>query len=539
MKKGGTKGPTGALAIVLSCPKCGAPFTIDDETVTRTCDHCGSLLILSAPDRDEIYVADGRIQGPQDVLEIVILYRVQAQRAEIVHRYQDQDGNPPAEYLIQARLRDYERQLRGLARLLDARCLHVPYWHVTGKIVQGILGRHRDGPKLTRLRAFAVEHTVPGYDTREANLRDRGLRLSAARVRPLTARDVREKGSFLPFLPVPEQSYREIDKWRGQDLDPEMEPVTKQGLFLFPRRVLVYRPYWLARVIADKGQEGVLADGTFETIAGYPDEFEARALLGLAIPDPLRSGEETYRKVHIIASRCPDCGFEAALDRRYTIVICANCHRALKPQATGISIVPCAHARGGPSGLDADQLPFWRYGFRVQLRGGKPLDRLEDYARAVFPQGPPPGFQPSGSHLWVPAFRLLGTEAGDEAFKGLLEWIHARPPEVQPEKVPLGGKPTLWGVSLPEQEARAVAPLVLFGLHGKQSASRLTTLLVKKTIQEAQLSLSDPTLVMIPFEREGDALRVEGALRIPLLLLRGGPELDSQRATVHAAGMRA
>ena len=50
--------PTGPLALLLSCPKCGGPFTIDDESASYECDHCGSLLLLSAPERDEIYLAD-------------------------------------------------------------------------------------------------------------------------------------------------------------------------------------------------------------------------------------------------------------------------------------------------------------------------------------------------------------------------------------------------------------------------------------------------------------------------------------------------
>ncbi|MFI5403889.1 MAG: hypothetical protein ACHQ1G_13205, partial [Planctomycetota bacterium] len=47
---------SGPLAIVLACPKCGAPFEADDTAVSVSCRHCSSLLILAAPSRDEIYV---------------------------------------------------------------------------------------------------------------------------------------------------------------------------------------------------------------------------------------------------------------------------------------------------------------------------------------------------------------------------------------------------------------------------------------------------------------------------------------------------
>ncbi len=523
--------PAGPLAIQLSCPKCGAPLVVDDEVVAATCRHCSSLLIAEAPGRDEIYVVEGQIRGEADLLELVVLYRVQAQRAEIVNRYQDRDGNPPAESFIEARLREYEQRLRAVTRVLEARAFQAPYWHITGAIVQGILGRHRDGPKLVRLRAFAVEHTVPGYDVARANLRDRGLRLARAKVRPLTVRDVRARGPFLPWLPVPDRPYREIDKWRGQDLDRDFDPVTKHALFLFARRVLVYRPYWLARVLSDTGQEWILADGSFATLGGHPSEIEARDLQAGCIGDPLRSGEESYRAVRLVASRCPDCGHEQSFEARDHLVVCASCHRGLAPTAEGIRLVSYAHERADGT----DYLPFWRFEFEVRLAGEKaPLTRIEDYVRALLGAQLPAGFAAAGPHLWVPAFRLLGTVVGDQAFKGLLEWVHAARLDVDEEKIPVGSRAVSWGVTVGEDAARALAPFVLLGLHGKASAARLNTLLLKKAIQGAAVAVSRPTLVMVPFRRNGEHVERD-AVSLPMLLLRGGPELVAQRVTVHAA----
>src|SRR5262245_11192433 len=191
---GGLSGP---LTLVLSCPKCGAPFTVDDTVVTAACEHCGSLLVLSAPGRDEVYVADDVVRGARDIHETVVMYRVQAQRAEIVSRYkQGDESRTPPDFWVQAELAAFEQRLRATVQVLDAHRLEVPYWHLTGQIVQATLGRRADGPKLVRVRAWEVEHTVPGYDTRKADLRDRGLRLSRSRVHPLTARDLAAKGPF-------------------------------------------------------------------------------------------------------------------------------------------------------------------------------------------------------------------------------------------------------------------------------------------------------------------------------------------------------
>ena len=528
--------PTGPLALLLSCPKCGGPFTVDDETASYDCDHCGSLLLLSAPERDEIYLADDQLRTPEAVLETVIRYRVHGQRAEILGLRGDEDEQPPPEFWVQMRLEAFEKGLRSQARVIEAHRLYAPYWHLTGWIVQAILGRRSDGPKLVRVRAFAVEHSVPAYDTQSANLRDRGLRMCRARVRPLTVKEVRDRGGFLPWAPVAERSYREIERWRGQDLEPGLQPVAKHASFLDRGRVLVYRPYWVARVVVDE-EQWVLADGGFGTLAGRPDAEEGSALIGLATGDPLRSGEPSFRRVHVVASRCPECGFEKALPAGHHISVCSNCHRGLTPTPEGPRVVPYGHVVRGPERLDGDYLPFWRYRFRVEIAATPPLvvGRLEDYGRAVFPQGAPPGFAPAGEHLWVPAFRLLGTEIGDETFKDLVEWVHAAALKVVDEKVPIGGRPRTWGATLPEADARELLPFALVGLHGKPSAARLNTLLLQRTVSKARLTPSAPQLVMIPFDAAGEALCIAGtAVRVPRLLLDGGPELDAQRASVHA-----
>jgi DNA-directed RNA polymerase subunit RPC12/RpoP len=346
--------PAGPLALLLSCPKCGGPFTVDDETASHACDHCGSLLLLSAPERDEIYLADDQLRTPEAVLEMLIRYRVQGQRAEILGLTGREDEKPPLEIWVQMRLEAFEKKLRSQARVLEAHRVYVPYWHLTGWIVQALLGRRADGPKIVRLRAFAVEHSVPAYDTQSANLRDRGLRLSRSRVRPLTVREVQERSAFVPWAPVEERSYREIERWRGQDLD-GLQTVTRHAAFLDRGRVLVYRPYWVARVtLLNDDEQWALADGGFGTLAGHPDAEESRTLVALAAGDPLRSGEPSFRRVHVVAARCPECGFEKALPAGHHVTICTNCHRALTPIPDGPRVLPYAHCVRGQETLDGE-----------------------------------------------------------------------------------------------------------------------------------------------------------------------------------------
>jgi hypothetical protein len=236
--------------------------------------------------------------------------------------------------------------------------------------------------------------------------------------------------------------------------------------------------------------------------------------------------------VQIVPSRCPDCGVEGSYDREAALIVCPSCHLALQLTPQGARIVPYDHAVRGRTDVDAAFLPFWRFAFQAELPDRTLAASIEDYGNALFPQ-PPPGFRLQGQHLYVPAFRLLGTEPGDEAFKEICEWIHGQPPELREGKIPLAGQPRLVGVSLTSDDARALAPFVLVALHTKTSAARMSARLLKRAVQDVRMSLTEPRLLMVPFDREGDDATIpEGRVRIPAMLLQRGPELQHLRATV-------
>ncbi len=389
------------VEIQLACPSCGAPFSVDDEAVNVTCGHCGSLLVLTAPDREEIYIADGRIEDKNDALEIIIQYRVQARRVEIASDLRDPEGNPGPEWIVNNRVKAFEKKLRTRAKLLVAQVLQVPYWHITGKILQGILGRVNMDIKVTRIRAFQVEHTVPGYETKRYNLRDRGLRMAQSKVRPLTAADAEQFKRFLRWVTVPDQSYREIDKWLRRDLDHKIQAMYKDGSFIFPHRMLVYRPYWLVRAHTDEGQRWVLLDGQFRTIAGYPDDAEVAAFRDTSIPTPLDTEGASFLNVVTSKSRCPECAWEEHFDRHSIAAICPNCHRALAPAPGGLETLPYDHAPA--RGLaEPCYIPFWRFAFRATPPGGDALETLEGWLRWPSPRAGRPASSPPAATSGCP-----------------------------------------------------------------------------------------------------------------------------------------
>ena len=521
----------------LSCPHCGGPFIATDATVSHTCEHCKSLLIVEAPDREEIFVEPAQVSEPSAILETLIRYRVDAQRAALVAKHSDPEGNPPPDLLISALLNRFESGLRGSAKLIDCRLVHVPYRQTGGKVVQAVLGRHGDGAKIARLRAYVAEQTSPAYDVSRLNLRDAGLRLGRSVFKPLLSADVPNLGRFVPRT-VAGESRRELEKWRGQNLEAGFESVAKQGQVAVTFEAAVYRPYYLVRTRLDRGDETLLFDGGFGTIAGHVTDAERDAFMSGKDKDPLGTEGASFRRVAVVPSRCPNCGMDPSLPEDAVVSICGNCHAGVAASPAGLVLVNYDREEGATPDRDAALLPFWRFPFQIGIAGSPPITTLEAYAAAIFPQGLPKGFSPHGDSVYVPAWRLLATEAGDETFSDLAQAVHGQAWNWTPDRVGLDGRPRFVPVSLPEDEARDLAWTSLFALHTKASAARLNTLLLKRMLFDAKLSFGKGSVALISF-KEQDKVYVRPEVGVPRLLIDGGPALAAQRVTVHAAASAA
>jgi hypothetical protein len=525
--------PGQGFELQLSCPNCGGPFVASDATVSHTCEHCKSLLIVEAPEREEVFVEPAQVSEPSAILETLIRYRVDAQRATLVAKHSDPEGNPPPDLLVSALLNRFESGLRGSAKLIDCRLVHVPYRQTAGKVVQAVLGRHSDGAKIARLRAYVAEQTSPAYDASRLNLRDTGLRLGRSIFRPLLSADVPRLGRFVPRTAI-DASRRELEKWRGQNLEAGFESVAKQGQVAVTFEAAVYRPYYLVRTLLDRGDETLLFDGGFGTIAGHVTDAEHDAFMSGKDKDPLGTEGPSFRRVAVVPSRCPNCGMDPGLPEDAVMSICGNCHAGVAASPAGLVLMNYHREEGAtPDRADA-LLPFWRFPFQIGIAGSPPISSLEAYATAIFPQGLPKGFSPRGDSVYVPAWRLLTTEAGDETFSDLARAVHGRAWNWTPDRVGLDGRPRFVPVSLPEEEARDLAWASLFALHTKTSAARLNTLLLKRTLFDAKLSFGRGSVALISFE-EQDKVYARPEVSVARLLVDGGPPLAAQRVTVQAA----
>ncbi len=519
--------------VQLSCPHCGGPFVATDATVSHICEHCRSLLIVEAPEREEIFIEPPQINEPSAILETLLVYRTDAQRASLIAKHSDPEGNPPPEIMVSMLLSRFEKKLRESARIIDCRLIQVPYRHTVAKVVQAVLGRKGDGPKIARLRAYIAEQTSPAYDPARFNMRDVGLRLGRAVFRPLLSADLPKLGRFLPRV-TPDASRRELEKWKGQNLDAGFEAVSKQGQVVVTFEATVYRPYFLVRALLDRGDETLLFDGGFSTIAGYVSDEERSTFTQGKDNDPLGTSGASFRHIAVVPARCPNCGIDPKLSSEALVSVCGNCHAGVQPTPQGLALVNYEREEGTTPSRDTALLPVWRFPFEIEIKGTPPIRSLEDYATALFPQSPPSGFSPRGPFVYVPAWRLLTSEAGDQAFGALTAAFHSALWNWTPDRVGLEARPRFVPVSFAESEAREIAWTTLFAMHTKASAARLTTILLKQKLFDAKISFEKGTVAFFAF-KEKDQLYVRPEVSVARLLVNGGAPIAAQRVSVQAA----
>ena len=222
------------------------------------------------------------------------------------------------------------------------------------------------------------------------------------------------------------QSYREIDKWKGRDLEPGLQAVTRQADHITSRRLLVYRPYWLARVAMDGEADLVPHRRLLRGDRGsIPTTDEANAMLQLAIrrSADARPGSRTAASRGRLAlpglrvrrsarSRRPRPRVHRTATSRSSRVRRASASGPTRARGSG---KPGSTATTSRSGVTSSG---WRWRAARRSPGSRTMRALSS------PRHCPADSPPAAAHLWVPAVRLLGTEFGDEAFQGLVQWIH-------------------------------------------------------------------------------------------------------------------
>jgi len=525
------------------CSECGAPVEFGEEDQSTTCGYCGSVLVLELAGREVCFYLPTRLDDPDHLRATLAQAAAQKVRPEIVRRYSDEHGQLMVpSMLIDGKVKRLEERYLKTLEVQQSEILWAPYRLCVGELGQAFVGRKEMGAKDVSFRVFALEYTLRGYPSGGFNLRDRGLKLDLGRLELLTrAIAARLPGRFLcadRTAPPPRERARRLLK---QAQDKSLVPIVPpRAELLFIRQMIVFKPFVVASYHCDGAARTLLVDGSTEHVAGHPDWSEIEQLRSphLFGPPLEEAGEAT---IHAFGSECPVCGNDQQFDRRARIQLCSVCNRALSVGADGIHDAPYRWADppatlGSPrrgTGRSHVWVPFWRFRFRLATADGRSLGDLAELLAAIHPRGEIESR--AGAHLAIPALRCLAHRTLDQAFARLTWDATHRAPERQfTGPMAPDTKGLRLHVTLDQDEARQVAPLVLYTLLDRPRRARINMPTTRTLLAESSLELTEPELLYVPYPRVDERVEV-GEHAIGMALLERDPaELDLRERIRHS-----
>lgn len=502
---------------VLPCPACAAPVLVAGRASAVRCDHCATahlvvgrteILTLALPDR----ITDG-----SDALA-AFLADMQARRlgeiavdrspahdaddplgselAARLHRRLDAWAGDAAEAVHAADAAAWAARLGRATELVAHRRLLAPYWHLSARLVEAVVGRDEHDDKHASAATAELE-LAAGAFAEDLPLPQLG-RLSWLRdLEPVPV-------AALPGLPAlrlasgPETLATRVRRAARQRLVRHLTPLLRHALAIPRQRHLVLRPLHLLALRCRGRALHVLVEGASRRIVERLPAGAARALWS-AEQEPLPG--ELGSVLGLRPMRCPDCGWDLPLEPLGEARFCRGCGRAVAVDGLHATSIP--YAAEAADGLESPciLLPFWRFDLRLEVAAGdRPACTLgeilellaEGCAGRTVPESlDVPAFRPLDRHraaaLCQPLF-ALGVAPGGRLVEGPVRGAMGF---VYPERP----------VTVPAWEAHHLARTALLLALPASVLLRAPAARIERVVLRSRLELGTPRLVLRRFRR--------------------------------------
>ncbi len=456
------------MQIKVDCPQCGGEIIFDEEIEVVRCPYCSST---------------NQISGKSGVPRFMLPPRWSF--AESRHRI--------------SALLSSKKSLR-----LKKKGIHLvygPYWRTKGMVFHWALGKKHSLSKMgTRswddakeLKTKHFDFTFPAYREPDLGLETLGVRTAAI---PLQLfHHSRFSGAELVLSP--EVSLQEaVDHsnnfltfgFSDRSLKVELEDTQLVGEVYS----LVYFPFWVLEVEADKQNGLLIIDGVANVIRkSLWDQDYAAYFHG---PSPGKSASN-FGDLHLIPFTCPVCGWDLPFIPDSKTHICPTCCRAWAEQGGRYQEVDY-HLVGVPSGFhqSVHYMPFWDLKTQINTSQGL-LKTRSDLRKLIpaLPTGKERGKVSDSIRFLIPAFRIRNLKS----LSKLAHLFCVSPPYQKLRAKERLEKELFEGVSLADQEAEELARVVLISMVPKYHRR------ARNILKDVELKAGLPRLVYYPFYRKG------------------------------------
>jgi hypothetical protein len=416
------------------------------------------------------------------------------------------DGSPNPHQSVES----FRRLVTRGTKVLNLRRIMVPFLLRDGATARVELDRRDDQER--RLRVFTVRlQSARAAYAEGGGLGDLSLQMSRASVvRPQDC-DL----STFGWIPI------------GRRVNPPaVDPaVERSAIAAFDRatrdlgvcvrwEATVYRPFILANVRVGRRTQLVLVDAVTGMLAGRPTEGNAGKVRRSTLSQAPPPAEQ--RALHILRSRCPNCGSDIEFDPRDIVAVCGNCREGVEPSSPALTRSPLDVSPSHSSGRVV-YLPFWRVPFCLESEGQTYKD-LGAWSARLRGAGLPEEVGPTAPWLLIPAMPWLNSVEGDEAFARTARLLHRDPPDFAPPQFPEKQSPQFLPVRIGSAAAKGLARSVLASLIDEKAVARLKVATLDRFLLKASLALGEPRLSYVGFDSARGRIR-RGALNLPARVL--------------------
>lgn len=482
----GERDPSGhaGYTLALRCTECGAEIEVPVLHHMAHCEFCGSnhlvvghasVLQLTVPDR--IHDEAGLRQAVLDHYRYQRYVELYQRRVAPIQRratIATADGqlvrSPEAELAAQAAERQvaaqadaYRARLARTLRVEGTEAFLAPYWHGMGTLYQAAFGRSpQDQEKQLAFGLASLEASVPAFE---------GVELPAmghlTYLRSLLPAASREGWRTLPPT-RPVASLREgFGDLERKKILKEIDIIGMGNLFSPDATAVVWRPWWVVRVVAEERRETLLVDGGTGRIEGPAPVVPEDRL------SPLPEEAVSAPNLRFLPMECPVCGHEFVFRPDAIVHFCTNCHRAIGLEKERKVEVP--YERGVLQGVPAsDLLPFWRFPLRLRTADGAMLtdiahltDGIDGTLDQIGDDAPV-----NQDEILVPAFHVINPRLMTQAYNRLFHFALSAEWEVVEGRYPLDERVHPHPVTLSEGHARRFAPYYLANAFGRRDLAR-------------------------------------------------------------------
>lgn len=486
-----------AFRVQVGCPLCGAEIVLTSIDRAAWCEHCRASHLVDRLAEVGTFVIPDRTGDGEAALDA--FFQDEARRRTL-----DLAAGRAGTQLASGKAERWAARVREGTRLLGHSFFFAPYWHLSGRFYEAVLGRREDGTKCAAAAVRGVEVSHPAFAA--------GLRLPAlgkvsylTGLRPYPAARDGHAGvspSTLPVLPVAtprEEVDRQAERLGSTQLVRGLDRLARDARLWAEDYHLVLRPFHLLDLEVRGEDIHFLLDGHGGSTAGT---LPAAAAAELRAAFECAKSPATEVPFALRPMRCPECAAAFPLERSGEIRFCGGCGKAYRLDGGKLTAARYATEEAGG---DALHLPFWS--FRFVLRDPRDGDELRSPAAVAtkLTGRPAAATEHAAEPLWVPAFRPEDRRRAPDLYQRLFDLRRAPAGTLRRGAAWAGSgwsRPARF-VSIGEREAAFLARHALLLAMPEKAFIHAPIARIQRLLFDAPIEVDSPALVLRAF-RKGD-----------------------------------